>query len=335
MPVQTKFVFRFADLEVHESELRATRAGRPLDIEPKAFRVLVHLVKHASHLVSKSELIDAVWGDTAVTENSLTRAIALLRRVLEDDPHQPHFIETVSTAGYRFICPVETEGAPEVPAESGGASINGTAPADTGTLPAFLSRWRWALAASAAGAALAAGGASLWYIHQPLPPPHIGEIKQLTRDVRFRYKAPLGFSGGRVYFRGMPRGLFAVSPAGDVEKIPVLVPWSSDQPVWPLDVSPDGEYFLAWPLGDPHLPIWVFTSAGKPVRYLADAKWGPVHFSPDGKPVIYVGEDGMAYAIPSAGGEPRSLFTPAGRDPGGFFSSPDGKRNRYSSAGQI
>ena len=103
MPIETRQVFRFADLEVHEQELRATRAGQQLEIEPKAFRVLVYLVKHAGHLVSKSELMDAVWGETAVTDNSLTRAIALLRRVLEDDPHQPDFIETVSTAGYRFI----------------------------------------------------------------------------------------------------------------------------------------------------------------------------------------------------------------------------------------
>ena len=72
MPGQATQVFRFADLEVHEHELRATRGGQTLEIEPKAFRVLVHLIKHAGHLVSKSELMDAVWGETAVTENSLT-----------------------------------------------------------------------------------------------------------------------------------------------------------------------------------------------------------------------------------------------------------------------
>jgi Transcriptional regulatory protein, C terminal/WD40-like Beta Propeller Repeat len=46
-------------------------------------------------------------GDTAVTEGSLTRCIWLLRRLLEDDIHEPRYIETVATVGYRLVCPVE------------------------------------------------------------------------------------------------------------------------------------------------------------------------------------------------------------------------------------
>ncbi len=102
-------VFRFCDVEVREVERRVTRAGEPLALEPKTYRVLVHFLHHPGHLVTKNELLDAVWGDAAVTESSLTRAIALLRRALEDDPHQPRFIETVSTAGYRMICAVQAE----------------------------------------------------------------------------------------------------------------------------------------------------------------------------------------------------------------------------------
>ncbi len=102
-------VFRFCDVEVRESERRVTRAGEPLALEPKTYRVLLHFLRHPGHLVTKNELLDAVWGDAAVTESSLTRAIALLRRALEDDPRQPRFIETVSTAGYRLICAVQAE----------------------------------------------------------------------------------------------------------------------------------------------------------------------------------------------------------------------------------
>jgi TolB-like protein/DNA-binding winged helix-turn-helix (wHTH) protein/tetratricopeptide (TPR) repeat protein len=127
MSVQTCCTFRFAGFEVREEELRVTRHGEPLSIEPKAFRVLLYLLRHAGHLVTKNELLEAVWGDTAVTENSLTRAIALVRRVLEDDPHQSHFIETVATAGYRFICPVETD-ASEVATPAGGIIRVGVVP---------------------------------------------------------------------------------------------------------------------------------------------------------------------------------------------------------------
>jgi|ERR1017187_4499807 TolB-like protein/DNA-binding winged helix-turn-helix (wHTH) protein/Tfp pilus assembly protein PilF len=100
-------VFRFADVEVCEAEFSVARAGRRLPVEPKAFKVLLYLLHNPGRLIPKDELLNAVWGDTAVTENSLTRSIALLRHALGDDPHQPRYVETVATIGYRFICPVE------------------------------------------------------------------------------------------------------------------------------------------------------------------------------------------------------------------------------------
>ena len=93
------FVFRFSGIEVQERELRVLRDGEPLSIEPKAFKVLVCLLQRRGQLVSKDDLIRAAWGETAVTDNSLSRAIAHLRRMLEDDTREPRFIETVSTAG--------------------------------------------------------------------------------------------------------------------------------------------------------------------------------------------------------------------------------------------
>ncbi len=72
MTLQTSFTFRFADVEVREPELRVIRSGEPLAIEPKAFRVLIYLLRHAGRLVAKEELLTAVWGDVAVTENSLS-----------------------------------------------------------------------------------------------------------------------------------------------------------------------------------------------------------------------------------------------------------------------
>src|SRR5215469_13294408 len=101
------FVFRFADVEVREREFALTRAGRVLAVEPKAFRVLVFLLRNPQRLISKEELLNSVWGDVAVAEGSLTRCIWLLRRLLEDDTREPRYIETVATIGYRFVCPVE------------------------------------------------------------------------------------------------------------------------------------------------------------------------------------------------------------------------------------
>jgi eukaryotic-like serine/threonine-protein kinase len=109
MTVSNSFVFRFADVEVHESEFSILRAGQVYAVEPKAFRVLLFLVRNPQRVVTKEELLGAVWGDTAVTENSLTRSILKLRRALGDDAREPRYIETVSTVGYRFVCTVEAQ----------------------------------------------------------------------------------------------------------------------------------------------------------------------------------------------------------------------------------
>jgi len=75
------FIFRFADVEVREREFSLIKAGEPLPVEPKAFRVLLFLLRKPQKLIAKEELLNAVWGDASVTENSLTRSIALLRRL--------------------------------------------------------------------------------------------------------------------------------------------------------------------------------------------------------------------------------------------------------------
>ena len=81
------FVFRFADVEVREREFCLVKGGEVLPVEPKAFRVLLFLLHNPQKLITKDELLDAVWGNTAVSENSLARSIALLRRLLGDDLH--------------------------------------------------------------------------------------------------------------------------------------------------------------------------------------------------------------------------------------------------------
>jgi DNA-binding winged helix-turn-helix (wHTH) protein len=84
MPAKS-LIYRFADVEVFEREFALVKAGQTATVEPKAFRVLLILLRNPKRLIAKEELLSAVWGDAAVTENSLTRAIALLRRVLGDD----------------------------------------------------------------------------------------------------------------------------------------------------------------------------------------------------------------------------------------------------------
>jgi DNA-binding winged helix-turn-helix (wHTH) protein/Tol biopolymer transport system component len=125
-------VFRFGDVTVREREFAILQEGQVHQVEPKAFRVLLILIRNPNKLIAKEELLNAVWGETAVTENSLARNIAQLRRLLGDDPREARFIETVSSIGYRFICPVEVteEPAGDLPGTSSAeiARSNGHAP---------------------------------------------------------------------------------------------------------------------------------------------------------------------------------------------------------------
>jgi adenylate cyclase len=74
-------------------------SGR-LDLRPKSFEVLRYLAEHASRLVTKDELIKAVWPDVAVTDESLTRCISDVRHVLGDESQS--IIKTIQRRGYRF-----------------------------------------------------------------------------------------------------------------------------------------------------------------------------------------------------------------------------------------
>src|SRR6266545_3649463 len=96
--------------------------AQAIALPPKAFAVLHYLVTHSDRLVSKDELLDAVWPDTAVSEAVVRVAIGALRKVLGDTAQTPRFIATVPRRGYRFLAPVEehTGGGPgpvPVPAE--------------------------------------------------------------------------------------------------------------------------------------------------------------------------------------------------------------------------
>ncbi|HEX3572502.1 MAG TPA: winged helix-turn-helix domain-containing protein [Acidobacteriaceae bacterium] len=106
-------IFRFDRFQADDSAFRLIADGAPVPLEPKALRLLLYLIQNRGRLVRKQELLDAVWADAAVTESALTRSVGLLRKALDDDSREPRFIETVPTAGYRFIAHVETTPPPE------------------------------------------------------------------------------------------------------------------------------------------------------------------------------------------------------------------------------
>ena len=85
------------------------RDSDAIKLRPKAFGVLEHLVARAGELVTKEDLISAVWQDTFVGDAVLKVAIRQIREALADDPKSPRFIETAHRRGYRFIAEIGTQ----------------------------------------------------------------------------------------------------------------------------------------------------------------------------------------------------------------------------------
>src|SRR5262245_61527259 len=99
-------ILSIGDYVLDESNARLTRDGKPLELPPKAFAVLCLLARNAQKLVTKDELLDAVWGHRHVSESVLKTIINQLRGELGDDPRAPRYIETLHKRGYRFVAQV-------------------------------------------------------------------------------------------------------------------------------------------------------------------------------------------------------------------------------------
>ncbi|HEY2942273.1 MAG TPA: winged helix-turn-helix domain-containing protein [Vicinamibacteria bacterium] len=100
--------YRFGPFTVDASSYRLTREGAVLLLSPKLIDLLLYLAARPSALVTKEELLTALWPNVNVTDNALTQAVSELRQALGDDPSKPTYIQTVARRGYRFIASVES-----------------------------------------------------------------------------------------------------------------------------------------------------------------------------------------------------------------------------------
>lgn len=98
---------------VQPDQLKIHPPGRePVTVEPKVMEVLLCLAAHPGGVVSRDTLLEVVWPDAVIVDDTLTRCISQLRKVFEDAPRQPRFIETIRKRGYRLKVPPRLEAAP-------------------------------------------------------------------------------------------------------------------------------------------------------------------------------------------------------------------------------
>lgn len=90
------------------------RRGVEVPLPPRVLGVLVLLLERRGEVVTKQELIAAVWRDAFVSETSLSEAISVLRQTLGDDPQRPLYIQTLHRRGYRFIAGIQPTDVPSL-----------------------------------------------------------------------------------------------------------------------------------------------------------------------------------------------------------------------------
>jgi TolB-like protein/DNA-binding winged helix-turn-helix (wHTH) protein/Tfp pilus assembly protein PilF len=137
-------LYEFGPFRLDPRQRLLLRDDKPIPLQPKAFETLLVLVRNSEKLVSKDELLSAVWSDTFVEESNLTQNIFVLRKALGAEDDGRRYIVTVPGRGYRFAEKVVTIPEQEEPAP-GSTLIAHLAPngASGAALPLRESRFGW------------------------------------------------------------------------------------------------------------------------------------------------------------------------------------------------
>lgn len=102
-PAQSQRVV-VGDLSLNAEQMRISKRGTPLELTPKEYDLLVYLMRNAGSVLPRQDLLDTVWGEAWFGDTrTLDVHIRRLRRKIEDNPNEPHYIQTVRGVGYRFI----------------------------------------------------------------------------------------------------------------------------------------------------------------------------------------------------------------------------------------
>jgi DNA-binding winged helix-turn-helix (wHTH) protein len=248
--------YSFLDLTLDLSAERLMRGTTEIRLRPKSFQVLRYLVERGGSLVTREELLDSIWRDVVVTDESITKCIADIRKALNDDAQQ--VIRTVARRGYVFVPPVTQFAAPaQAPRDSHAfPSTAADTVAHDVSAPARHVRARWAWAAALTLLTAAVGTSALVFRatrSEGGPAPSVIEYTQLTNFTNAAFAPALSQDGRMLAFiRGEnPSTIFG---AGDVF----------------VKMLPDGEPVQLTHDGRPKLSP-AFTPGGDRVTYAYSA----------------------------------------------------------------
>ena len=102
-----EYIFKFGDYVLESREHSLKKGTQQIHLRPKAFETLLYLVEHHGSLVKKQDMLDDLWPNVIVTENTLSHCIDEVRQTLQDNAQEPTFIRTIPRVGFKFIAEVK------------------------------------------------------------------------------------------------------------------------------------------------------------------------------------------------------------------------------------
>ena len=118
--------YAFEDYVIDSDRRELTRSAEPIAVGPQVFDLLLHLVRNREHVVSKDELLDAVWAGRIVSESTLTSHINAARKAIGDSGQNQRLLRTIARKGFRFVGDVS-----EIASRSAAGSTEPDAPGKT------------------------------------------------------------------------------------------------------------------------------------------------------------------------------------------------------------
>ena len=360
MLLSTNWLFKFDEFALDSSRRALLRFDKPVSLASKAFDVLFYLVANPGRVVTKEELLKAIWPDSYVEEGNLAQYISALRRALGD---KSSLIVTVPGHGYQFTGQVQATElqAAQLPtripvellpeAQSGDVYVQhvrertrivyeDAPPAQlaqhepplllTGGSSRRARVWLWVTASALCGALLAAAALAVYFGARlnGAAQLRISSYTQITHDGHTKFIG--GTDGSRIYFTlDQPFGMEEVSVSGGAVA-PILTTLPNP---WAGDVSPDGSTLLlisqVGGMG-PADSLWSLRLLGGSLHRLANAVYAT--WSPDGESIAYATASGDICVMHSDGSEAHRIASP-GVYVKSMAWSPDGGAIRFSKEG--
>src|SRR5262245_47240291 len=107
MPEKSGLLYEFGPFLLDTVQHVVSRGGEPVTVTPKTYDLLLLLVENSGRMLSKDELMKALWPDSFVDESNLTQQISMARKALCQRAGEDQYIVTVPARGYRFAVPVK------------------------------------------------------------------------------------------------------------------------------------------------------------------------------------------------------------------------------------